>query len=138
MATDHLTGQTTGDATAGRQTTSPNSLIASDRVEGTPVRRSDGEKLGTIERLMIDKTSGKVAYAVMSFGGFLGMGEGHHTIPWQALTYNTALDAYEVNLTDDQLREAPRRTGEGRDPSFDRDWEEHVHRYYNATPYWGV
>jgi hypothetical protein len=107
MATDHLTGQTTGDATAGRQTTSPNSLIASDRVEGTPVRRSDGEKLGTIERLMIDKTSGKVAYA-------------------------------EVNLTDDQLREAPRRTGEGRDPSFDRDWEEHVHRYYNATPYWGV
>ncbi len=138
MATDHLTGQSAGDVAGGRQTGSSNALIASDRVEGTPVRRSDGEKLGTVERLMIDKVSGKVAYAVMSFGGFLGLGEGHHTIPWQALKYNTELDAYEVNLTDDQLREAPRRTGEGRDPAFERDWEEHVHRYYNATPYWGV
>jgi hypothetical protein len=53
------------------------SLIASDRVEGTPVRRTGGEKIGTIERLMIDKISGNVAYAVLSFGGFLGMGQKH-------------------------------------------------------------
>ena len=137
-ATDGVTGQGMGNAGAGRHTTSPHALIASDRVEGTPVRRSNGEKIGTVERLMIDKVSGKVAYAVMSFGGFLGLGEDHHTIPWSALTYNTTLDAYEVNLTDDQLRDGPRRSGEGRDPSFDRDWEEHVHRYYNATPYWGI
>ncbi|MGA0598598.1 PRC-barrel domain-containing protein [Enterovirga sp. CN4-39] len=136
--TDYVTGQTSGDAAAGIPTPAGNSLIASDRVEGTPVRRPDGEKIGTIERLMIDKLSGKVAYAVMSFGGFLGLGEDYHTIPWSALKYNTALDAYEMNLTEDQLRDAPRRTGEGRDPSFDRDWEEHVHRYYNATPYWGI
>ncbi len=136
--TDYVTGQTSGEAAAGIPTPSGNSLIASDRVEGTPVRRPDGEKIGTIERLMIDKLSGKVAYAVMSFGGFLGLGEDYHTIPWSALKYNTALDAYEMNLTEDQLRDAPRRTGEGRDPSFDRDWEEHVHRYYNATPYWGI
>jgi sporulation protein YlmC with PRC-barrel domain len=136
--TDHVTGQTSGDLAAGAQTSSSNALIASDRVEGTPVRRSNGDKIGTIERVMIDKVSGKVAYAVMSFGGFLGLGEEYHTVPWAALKYNTALDAYEVNLTDDQLREAPRRSGEGRDPSFDRDWEEHVHRYYNATPYWGI
>jgi hypothetical protein len=113
-------------------------LIASDRVEGADVRRSDGEKIGTVERLMIDKLSGKVAYVVMSFGGFLGMGEDHYTLPWSTLTYNTSLDAYELNLTDEQLKSAPRRTGEGHDPSFDRDWEEHVHRYYNAAPYWGV
>ena len=49
----------------------------------------------------------------------------------------TGLDAYELNLSEDQLRGAPRRSAEGHDPSFDRDWEEHVHRYYNATPYWG-
>jgi hypothetical protein len=137
-ATDYATTPTAGDLGAGRDTTSPNPLIASDRVEGTPVRRSNGDKIGTVERLMIDKRSGKVAYAVMSFGGFLGLGEEYHTIPWSALTYNTTLDAYEVNMTDDQLRDAPRRSGEGRDPSFDRDWEEHVHRYYNATPYWGI
>jgi hypothetical protein len=138
MATDHLTGRTPGESAGERVSGSPNSLIASDRVEGTPVRRSNGEKLGTVERLMIDKATGKVAYAVMSFGGFLGLGEDYHTVPWAALNYNPALDAYEVNLTDEQLRDAPKRSGEGRDPSFDRDWEEHVHRYYNATPYWGI
>jgi len=113
------------------------SLIASDKVEGTPVRRSDGEKIGTIERVMIEKRSGKVAYAVMSFGGFMGLGEEYYTLPWSVLKYNVELDAYELNLSEDQLRGAPRRTAEGHDASYDREWEEHVHRYYNATPYWG-
>jgi hypothetical protein len=113
-------------------------LIASDRIEGTAVRRSNGDKVGTIERLMIEKVSGKVVYAVMSFGGFLGLGEDYYTLPWGVLTYNTTLDAYELNLTDDQLRGAPQRSSQGQDASFDRNWEEHVHRYYNATPYWGV
>jgi hypothetical protein len=113
------------------------SLIASDRVEGTAVRRSNGDKVGTIERLLIEKTSGKVVYAVMSFGGFLGMGEDHLTLPWSVLTYNTALDAYELNLGEEELRGAPARDSAAPDASFDREWEEHVHRYYNATPYWG-
>jgi hypothetical protein len=113
-------------------------LIASDRIEGTAVRRSNGDKVGTIERLMIEKVSGKVVYAVMSFGGFLGLGEDYYTLPWGVLTYNPALDAYELNLSEDQLRGAPQRSSQGQDASFDRNWEEHVHRYYNATPYWGV
>jgi hypothetical protein len=113
-------------------------LIASDRVEGTPVRRSDGERVGTIERLMIDKRAGRVAYAVMSFGGFLGMGEGYYTLPWGVLSYNAELDAYEVNLTEDQLKNAPPRNEEGGDPKLDRDWEDAVHQYYNAAPYWGI
>ena len=113
-------------------------LIASDRVEGTPVRRSDGERVGMIERLMIDKRSGRIAYAVMSFGGFLGLGEGYYTLPWGVLAYNPDLDAYEVNLTEDQLRHAPARTEEGGDPASDRDWEEAVHRYYATVPYWGI
>ena len=54
------------------------SLIGSDKVEGTPVYRSNGEPVGQIERVMIDKLSGKVAYAVMSFGGFLGIGEDYY------------------------------------------------------------
>ena len=77
------------DATASK----PHSLIGSDRVEGTAVRRPDGSKIGSIERLMINKLSGKVAYAVLSFGGFLGMGEKHAPIPWDRLTYDPALEA---------------------------------------------
>ncbi|GJE00714.1 hypothetical protein GMJLKIPL_2640 [Methylobacterium isbiliense] len=119
-------------------TNETSALIASDRVEGTAVRRRNGDSLGRIERLMIEKRSGRVAYAVMSFGGFLGMGEGYHTIPWGALTFNPELDAYEVDISEEQLRNAPQRSAEGGDPSSDRAWEEHVHRYYNAHPYWTV
>ncbi|MDV2984564.1 UNVERIFIED_CONTAM: PRC-barrel domain-containing protein [Methylobacteriaceae bacterium AG10] len=114
------------------------SLIASDRVIGTEVRRADGSKVGRIERLMLDKRSGRVAYAVMSFGGFLGMGEEYYTLPWAVLRYDTGLDAYVVDITEAQLRDAPARSPEGGDPEDERAWEEHVHRYYNAAPYWGI
>ena len=116
----------------------PRSLIASDRVVGTEVRRPGGGKVGRIERLMLDKASGRVAYAVMSFGGFLGLGEDYYTLPWAMLTFDPALDAYVVDLTEEQLRNAPARSPEGGDPADERDWEEHVHRYYNAAPYWGI
>ena len=106
-ASDVVTGPGTGDVVAGRQATSPNALIASDRVEGTPVRRSSGEKIGTVERLMIDKVSGKVAYAVMSFGGFLGVGERYHPLPWRMLTYDTGLGGYVVDVTREQLEGGP-------------------------------
>jgi len=62
--------------------TKQHQLIASDRVEGTAVRRPNGDKLGHIERLMIDKVSGRVSYAILSFGGFLGMGTSLLPLPW--------------------------------------------------------
>ena len=68
--------------------TKPHQLIASDRIEGTAVRRPNGDKIGHIERLMIDKISGKVSYAILSFGGFLGMGTRLLPLPWARLTYN--------------------------------------------------
>src|SRR5215470_9909116 len=74
-------------------------LIGSDKVEGTPVYRSNGERAGTIQRVMIDKLSGKVAYAVMSFGGFMGIGEDYYPLPWSLLTYNPRLEGYEVNVS---------------------------------------
>ena len=116
----------------------PRSLIASDRVIGTDVRRPDGHKVGRIERLMLDKTSGRVAYAVMSFGGFLGLGEDYYTLPWAVLRYDIEREAYVVDITEEQLRQAPARSPEGGDPEDERAWEEHVHRYYNAAPYWGI
>lgn len=111
-------------------------LIGSDKVEGTAVYRSNGDRVGTIDRLMIDKISGKVAYAVMSFGGFLGIGDDHYPIPWSLLTYNTDLGGYEVNISDAQLRGAP-RFGQGEDwDRYDRDRETALYSYYGVTPYW--
>ena len=111
------------------------SLIASDRVEGTPVRRSDGGKIGTIERLMIDKLSGNVAYAVLSFGGFLGMGEDFYPLPWSTLNYDTNLGGYLVNLTKDQLEKAP-KYNQSQGWNWNRDNERRVYEYYRVQPYW--
>ena len=114
--------------------TKPHQLIASDRVEGTAVRRPNGYMIGHIERLMIDKVSGRVTYAVMSFGGFLGLGHSHYPIPWGALKYDTKLDGYQVDLTEDQLRAAPRF---GKDDYW--DWSgrhEQVHKHYGVDPIW--
>ena len=82
-------------------------LIGSDKVEGTEVHDRAGNKLGTIERVMIDKQSGKVAYAVMSFGGFLGLGERFHPLPWAVLDYDTDQHAYVVDLDRKTLEGAP-------------------------------
>src|SRR6201986_543420 len=83
-------------------------LIGSDKVEGTPVYRPNGERVGDIKRVMIDKLSGKVAYAVMSFGGFMGIGEDYYPLPWQLLTHNPQLGGYEVNVGEEQLEGAPK------------------------------
>jgi hypothetical protein len=83
-------------------------LIGSDKVEGTAVYGADDKKIGSIERVMIDKVSGKVSYAVLGFGGFLGLGNEHYPLPWQSLKYDTRLGGYRTGVTEDQLRSAPR------------------------------
>jgi hypothetical protein len=83
-------------------------LIGSDKVEGTAVFGGDGRKIGSIERVMIDKVSGKVSYAVLSFGGFLGIGDDHYPLPWQSLKYDTRLGGYVTGITEAQLQNAPK------------------------------
>jgi sporulation protein YlmC with PRC-barrel domain len=100
-----LQSETTTGRDIPRDETS--SLIASDKVEGTAVYGLDGKKIGRIENLMIDKRSGKVAYAVLSFGGFLGIGKEHYPLPWSMLTYDENLGGYVTGLTKDQLEGAP-------------------------------
>ena len=80
-------------------------LIASDKVQGTNVYNTTGDNLGAIHDLTIDKASGKVAYAIMSFGGFLGIGNLYHPLPWSVLKYDTNLGGYVVNLDKRQLEE---------------------------------
>jgi hypothetical protein len=116
---------------------SKHSLIASDRVEGTPVRRPNGEKVGTIQRVMIDKISGKVAYAVLSFGGFIGIGQKHLPIPWTRLKYDPDEAAYMLDLSDEELSRAPSYEADKEFDWGDRSEEIRIHEYYQANRYWG-
>jgi hypothetical protein len=114
-------------------------LIESDRVEGTTVYDLQGESLGSIKRLMIEKMSGKVAYAVMSFGGFLGMGEDEYTIPWNKLTYDTGLGGYRSEITEEQLRGSPDFYRDGDEYEWsDRARERELHDYWRVPYYWGI
>jgi PRC-barrel domain len=92
---------------SGTATNETRDLIASDKVEGTAVYNGTGDRLGTIYNFMVDKHSGRVAYAVLSFGGFLGMGSSYHPLPWKQLTYLPSQGGYVVNLTREQLEGAP-------------------------------
>src|SRR4030081_3292545 len=111
------------------------SLIGSDKVEGTTVYGMDGNSIGSIQRVMIDKISGKVAYAVTSFGGFLGMGEDYFPLPWSTLKYDTRLDGYRVNVTEEQLQTAPRYSKSQSWDWSDRAADRRVYDYYK-TPLW--
>ena len=82
-------------------------LIGSDKVEGTAVYGADRNKIGSIERVMIDKMSGRGSYAVLSFGGFLGIGDDYYPLPWQSLKYDTSLGGYVTGVTESQLEGAP-------------------------------
>jgi hypothetical protein len=107
-------------------------LIGSDKVEGTAVYDARGEHIGSIERVMIHKRSGQVAYAVLSFGGFLGIGSDYYPIPWSSLKYDTNLGGYRTDITEQQLRGAPKYTGDNWDWS-DRERARQVYDYYGAT-----
>jgi sporulation protein YlmC with PRC-barrel domain len=86
---------------------SPTRLIFAGTVDGTPVFSAHGERVGHVEDLAIDKISGQVAYAILSVGGFLGMGEKRHPVPWTILTYDVIKNGYVVALDMEQLRRAP-------------------------------
>ena len=105
-------------------------LIGSDKVEGTAVYGSDNNKIGTIERVMIDKISGKVSYAVLGFGGFLGIGDDHYPLPWQSLEYDTILGGYRTNVTEQQLRGAPKYGNDNDWNWSDTDRTRTVNDYY--------
>ena len=122
---------------ADASTRETHDLISSDKVEGTNVYRSNGEKIGHIERIMLDKRSGKAAYAVMNFGGFLGLGEDSYPLPWSVLTYDTELGGYRVDVSDEQLQGAPKyRRDELWWDRPDANRDSAIYGYWGAPPYW--
>nr|WKF60796.1 hypothetical protein HUO10_005318 [Paraburkholderia busanensis] len=113
-------------------------VMAAATLDGTKVVSSDGEDIGKISDIMLDVRSGRVAYAVLSEGGFLGMGSTLHAIPWNALTLDTEQKCFHVSIAAQQIKN---------DPGFDKDhwpsmadatWGTTVHQYYNRDPYWSA
>jgi hypothetical protein len=110
-------------------------LIGSDKVEGTKVFDRSGEHIGSIERVMLEKRSGKVSYAVLKFGGFLGIGDEHYPLPWSRLDYDEALGGYRVDITREQLEGAPRYDRDD-DAYWSADNGLRLYEYYGVPPYW--
>ncbi|MEH6663938.1 MAG: PRC-barrel domain-containing protein [Brevundimonas sp.] len=107
-------------------------LIAADKVEGTEVFNPAGDKLGVVRDIYIDKRSAQAEFASIGFGGFLGMGEDYHPVPWRLLDYDTRKEGFVVDLDRDVLREAPSFASD----RLDRDtgWREDVRSYYSGRP----
>jgi hypothetical protein len=107
------------------------SLIAASKVNGTNVYNPEGESVGSIYDVMIDKRSGKVSYAVLSFGGFLGLGENYHPLPWEVLHYDEGLGGYVVNVAKDRLQSGP-TFAPSETPNWSPLYEEEINDYYGA------
>ncbi len=113
------------DDTSGR-------LIAASKVNGTNVYNLSGEKIGSVYDVMLDKHTGKTEYAIMSFGGFLGMGERYHPLPWHVLTYSPSQGGFVVDLDRTRLEGAPSYDTSNSELWGDDTWGERVDDYYGA------
>lgn len=119
----------------------PNALILSSRVKGSTVFNTEGERIGHIEDLSIDKQTGQVRYALMSFGGFLGIGDKLHPLPWTVMTFDLGKGGYIVPIAKEQLKEAPHYAPSQLEAFGGEDFEyrEMVYRFYEpygALRYW--
>ena len=108
-------------------------LIAASQVNGTSVYNRAGESLGSIYDVMLNKMSGKAEYAIMSFGGFLGIGDSYHPLPWQALTYDPVQGGYVVDIDRRRLEGAPVYTADQRDLWDDPSYGRRVNDYYGTV-----
>lgn len=111
-------------------------VIASDRVEGTAIYGSDNDKIGTVDKLLINKQTGRVTDAILSIGGFLGIGTDRHSLPWAKLKYDTTLGGYQLGVTKEQLEKAPRFEETDKDRPYDRQYQTSVYGYWAVAPYW--
>ena len=113
-------------------------VISAAKVTGTAVFNTEGEQLGEIHDVMLDKRSGKIAYAVLSFGGLLGIGQSYHPLPWAILKYDTRQGGYVIGITIDQLKGAPTYDASETPAWTDKAYEARIHDYYKAVPYWSI
>jgi sporulation protein YlmC with PRC-barrel domain len=108
-------------------------LVPCDHVEGSRVYGVDGKQIGHIERLMLEKSDGRIAFVILSFGGFFGIGQDHYRLPWQKLRYDARIDGYRVNMTKNDVEKARRFAGrDDHQPGQDHK----SHDYFGVPPYW--
>jgi sporulation protein YlmC with PRC-barrel domain len=112
------------------------SAIRAKKVIGTNVKDREGHKIGEIEDIVLDKQSNNIMFAVVSFGGFLGMGEKYHPLPWAALDYDEKDNGYVVNVTEDELRAAPTGSIEELTKNDGSAYRDRTYTYYKVDPYW--
>ena len=129
---------TTTVPASGLATDETDRLISSDKVENTPVYNPKGERLGKVHHLMIDKYTGKVFYAVMSFGGFLGIGENYYPLPWKILTYDTRSGGYVVDLDRSRLEKAPSYSPGNAPDWSDRSYTNRIDQFWGSDRTGGV
>jgi hypothetical protein len=108
-------------------------LISGRTVQNAKVFSPNGDELGHIDDVVIEPVSGRVAYGVLQFGGFMGIGSDYHPIPFAKLSYDPNRGGYVTDLTKEQLANAPRYDG---DWHSNREWQERSHEHYGVTPYW--
>ncbi|ANY83279.1 hypothetical protein BB934_31605 (plasmid) [Microvirga ossetica] len=120
---------------ASNEAASFHPVIGSDRVEGTAVYNQQGRQIGTIKRLLIEKVSGRVLYVDVTFGGFLGIGVHHRTVPWDKLSYARDLEGYRTDITKEQVQGAPSFCIEGDDELWpDRKRQQEMRDYWHDYP----
>jgi hypothetical protein len=112
------------------------SVLAASTLAGNTVRNSAGDDLGKIDEIMIHIPSGKVAYAVLSFGGFLRMGNKLFAVPWSALKVDEDEKCFILNVDKERLENAPGFDKSNWPDMSNPKWESEVYTYYGATPYW--
>lgn len=110
--------------------------IRATTVMGTTVKDATGEKIGTIEDIVLDKLSNNIVFAIVGFGGFLGMGEKYHPIPWSSLKYDEREGAYTVNVAKEVLKAAPADSIEALVAGNATAYRDRSYEYYKATRYW--
>lgn len=111
-------------------------VMSSDSLAGNDVTNAQGESLGEIDTIMIDVPSGRIAYAVLSFGGFLGMGNKLFAIPWSALTLDADSEQFILNVDKEKLKNAPGFDKDSWPSMADSQWASDIHNFYGTTPYW--
>lgn len=107
-------------------------LIAASKVNGTNVYNPSGEKMGSVYDVMLDKETGKAEYAIMSFGGFLGIGDRYHPLPWHVLTYDPRQGGFVVDIDRTRLEGAPSYETSDSDVWRDDTWGARVDEYYGS------
>jgi len=112
------------------------SAIRATTVIGTSVHDASGSKIGEIEDIMLDKLANHIMFAVVSFGGFLGVAEKYHPVPWSSLKFDKSKDSYIVDFTKEQLEAAPAGSIDELSRNDGQDFRNRAFEYYKAPRYW--